>query len=119
MFERIKALMDRWGELKEVDRLSEHELDDLGMTRDQLRAFVQMPHDVGERVRHMGEIFGLSAEELQMNHEQWLEILSTCGQCTHRRECGQVLAKRGAQPEECGFCLNAGTFAAEAARPAA
>ncbi len=119
MFERIKALMDRWGELKEVDRLSEHELDDLGMTREQLRAFIQMPHDVGERVRHMGAIFGLSAEDLQANHDQWLEILTTCGQCRHRGECGHALAKRGTQPDEVGFCLNAQTFAAEAAQPAA
>ncbi len=119
MFERIKAMMERWGELKEVDRLSDHELDDLGMSREQLRAFVQMPHDVGERVRRMAEIFGLSAEELQMNHDQWIDILSTCGQCKHRGECAQVQAKRGAAPEECGFCLNAETFAAEAARPAA
>lgn len=120
MFERIKAMMERWGELKEVDRLSEHELEDLGMSREQLRAFIQMPHDVGDRVRHMAEIFGLSAEELQMNHEQWLEILSTCGHCKHRGQCSHVLAKgQEAHAEDCGFCLNAPTFAAEAARPAA
>lgn len=119
MFERIKSVMSRWGELKEVDRLSQHELDDLGMTREQLRAFVQMPQDVGARVRHMGEIFGLSAAELQMNHDQWVEILSTCGQCSHRRECSDVLAKRYAEPSDCDFCLNAATFAREAGRPAA
>ncbi|NBZ89621.1 DUF1127 domain-containing protein [Stagnihabitans tardus] len=119
MFERIKAMMERWNDLKEVDRLSEHELDDLGMTREQLRAFIQMPSDVGERVRHMGAVFGLSAEELQENHAQWIEILSTCGQCRHRGECAHLLAKRGAEPEEAGFCLNAETFAAEAARSAA
>ena len=115
MFERIKALMDRWGELKEVDRLFVYELEDLGMTREQLRAFIQMPHDVGERVRHMGEIFGLSAEDLQANHDQWLEILTTCGHCKQRNECAHKLAKRGTQPDEVGFCLNAQTFAAEAA----
>lgn len=120
MFGRIKTMMERWGALKEVDQLSDHELDDLGMSREQLRAFIQMPQDVGDRVRHMGAIFGLSPEELQMNHEQWIEILSTCGGCKHRAECSHVLAKgKDAQPEECGFCLNAETFTAEAARPAA
>ena len=37
MLERIRALVDRWRELKEIDALTDRDLDDLGMTRAQVR----------------------------------------------------------------------------------
>ena len=38
MFDRIKALTHRWQDLKEIAQLSQRDLDDLGMTRDQVEA---------------------------------------------------------------------------------
>lgn len=120
MFERIKALMGRWQDLKEVDSLSERDLDDLGMSRDQVRAFIRMPHDIADRVKHMAEIFGIGEEELHLNHESYVEILSTCGTCKERGKCSHLLAHAAtAKPADAGFCLNAETFAAQAAQPAA
>ena len=49
MFDRIKTLMTRWQDAKEIDALSERDLDDLGMTRDQVLAFSRMPADIADQ----------------------------------------------------------------------
>jgi hypothetical protein len=118
MFERIKALMERWHDIKEINALSDRDLDDLGMSRDQVQAFARMPRDVSERVAHMAAVFGLTDAELHMNHDAYLGLLSTCGSCRDRAQCAHVLARGPlATPAEADFCLNAESFAAQAARP--
>lgn len=114
MFDRVKALIARWQELKEIDALTDRDLDDLGMSREQVRAFARMPHDVPDRVLAMARIFGLSEAEVKADHARWLELLETCGHCGDRGACTLVL-ERGelTRPQECGFCLNAGSFAAQ------
>ncbi len=115
MFDRIKTLINRWNALKEVEALSEHELDDLGMTRDQVRRFVQMPADIADRVKHMAAIFGLSEADLHKDHEAYVALLETCGTCQDRRACSRVLGLGdAARPEMCSFCLNAESFASAA-----
>lgn len=113
MFERIKALIERWNDLREVDHLSDRELDDLGMTRGQVEAFVRMPHDVPDRVLAMARIFGLDEDEVKANHGEWLDLLETCGTCHDRGACALVL-ERGdlSRPAECSFCLNKDRFGA-------
>jgi uncharacterized protein YjiS (DUF1127 family) len=120
MFERIKALMERWHDVKEINELSERDLDDLGMSREQVQAFARMPRDITERVKHMAAIFGLSDAELQVNHDAYLEILSTCGNCRDRTKCAHLLAQGAdASPLEAEFCLNFDTFNARAEQPVA
>lgn len=120
MFERIKTLMQRWHDIKEINALSDRDLADLGMSRGQVEAFARMPRDISDRVAHMAAVFGLSNAELHMNHEAYLGLLSTCGTCRDRAQCSHVLARGAlATPAEAGFCLNAESFAAQAAHPAA
>ena len=120
MFERIKALMERWHDVKEINELSQRDLDDLGMSRDQVQAFARMPHDIGQRVKHMAAIFGISEAELQVNHDAYLEILSTCGYCRDRAKCAHLLAQGAdASALEAEFCLNYDTFNALADQPVA
>lgn len=115
MFERIKALIDRWNEVREVSALTDRDLDDLGMSRAQVEAFVRMPHDVADRVVAMARIFGLSEAEVKADHAEWLELLETCGTCHDRGACKLVL-ERGelSRPQECSFCLNSHQFEAKA-----
>jgi len=115
MFDRIKSLIDRWNEVREVNALTDRDLSDLGMSRGQVEAFVRMPHDVPDRVLAMAEIFGLSETEVKANHAEWLELLETCGTCHDRGACKLVL-ERGelSRPSDCAFCLNAHTFDAKA-----
>ena len=58
MFDRIRALIQHLHEVAEVNSLSDRDLDDLGMTRSQVRDFLNMPRDITERVTAMGRIFG-------------------------------------------------------------
>ena len=115
MFNRIKTLIDRWNEVREVGALSDRDLDDLGMSRSQVEAFVRMPHDVPDRVVAMARIFGLDEAEVKANHAEWLELLETCGSC-HDREACKLALDRGdlSRPQDCAFCLNAHAFDAKA-----
>ena len=115
MFDRIKALISRWNELREVGEMSDRELADLGMSRTQVEAFVRMPQDVPDRVLAMAEIFGLSQTEVQADHAEWMALLETCGTCHDRSACKHVL-ERGAlsRPADCSFCLNAHSFESKA-----
>ncbi|MEZ5797948.1 MAG: DUF6455 family protein [Paracoccaceae bacterium] len=111
MFDRIKTLLSRWHEIKEVEALSDRDLADLGLSRDQLRDFIAMPHDVADRVAAMGRIFGLSEATLQRDHAQWVDILSTCGHCADRGACALVLSKgQLSRPADATFCPNHDTF---------
>lgn len=117
MFDRIKTLLERWHEIREVAALSDRDIADLGMTRDQLAHFVRMPADVEDRVAHMAAIFGLSEGEVKANHAQWLDLLEVCGGCTDRVSCAHVLAKGAeAHSADCGFCHNRASFEALAHR---
>ncbi|WP_333818185.1 DUF6455 family protein [Tabrizicola sp.] len=117
MFNRIRALIDRLHEVQEVNALSDRDLDDLGMSREQVLGFLKMPRDISERVTAMGRIFGISEVELKRDHAQWVDLLTTCGHCADRAACAHLLAKgAGAQPSEAHFCGNRavfGTLAAE------
>ena len=111
MFERIRSLIDRLHEVQEVNSLSDRDLDDLGMSREQVLGFLRMPRDISERVAAMGKIFGLSEVELKRDHSQWVYLLTVCGQCADRAACAHVLAKGDkAQPSETHFCGNRATF---------
>lgn len=111
MLDRIRALIDRLHDVQEVNSMSDRDLDDLGMSREQVLAFVTMPHDVTERVIAMGAIFGLPEAELKRNHAQWVDLLSACGHCTDRTSCTRFLAKaEHGQASEATFCVNRGTF---------
>ena len=119
MFQRIKTLLHRWHDLAEVSALSDRELDDLGMTRDQLRAFLSMPKDIGQRVTAMAAIFGVSEVELKRDHSQWLDLLTVCGHCADRAACASELAKgEAAHAADCGFCGNRESFGDLRRRPA-
>lgn len=120
MFDRIKALLHRWHEVQEVEALSDRDLDDLGMSREQVRAFLTLPRDVGDRVAAMGAIFGIPEADLKRDHGLWLDLLETCGHCQDRGACAVALSQGDlTQPRDCGFCPNRGSFSDLAARQAA
>lgn len=112
MFDRIRTLIARLHEVQEVNALTDRDLDDLGMSREQVLDFLRMPRDISDRVTAMGKLFGLSETELKRDHALWVEVLSTCGHCADRAACTKLLALGDqAQPGEAGFCANRGTFA--------
>lgn len=117
MFDRIRLLIDRLHEVQEVASLTDRDLADLGMSRDQIMAFLRMPRDIGDRVTAMGAIFGLGEGDLKRDHALWVALLDTCGHCSDRAACARLLGSAGpAGPEAAGFCANTGSFRDLAAR---
>jgi len=115
MMERFRNFLLKWRELKEIEALTDRDLDDLGMTREQVQAFARMPVDTAERMATMARLFGVTAEELKRDYGQYLDMLCTCGTCRDRAACALVLDKGElARPSDCAFCPNASTFAAMA-----
>jgi Family of unknown function (DUF6455)/Domain of unknown function (DUF1127) len=117
MFDRIRALINRLHDVQEVNSLSDRDLDDLGMSREQVLGFLKMPRDISERVTAMGQIFGVPELELKRDHAQWVDLLTVCGHCADRNACSHVLVKgTAAQPSDAQFCGNRASFADLAAQ---
>ena len=112
MFDRIRSLIHRLHDVTEADALTDRDLTDLGISRDQLLAFLRMPRDITERVTAMAAIFGVPQADLKRNYPQWIDTLSTCGHCSDRAACHKFLDKgSAARPEEATFCGNRAVFA--------
>lgn len=111
MFHRIRNLIDRLHAVQEVNALSNQDLDDIGMSREQVLDFLNMPRDINERIIAMGRIFGISELELKRDHLQWVDLLTVCGHCADRGACARVLSKGdAARPSEAHFCGNRASF---------
>lgn len=116
MFERIQAMYAKWQEIREIQSLSSTELDDLGLSRAQIEFFARMPADVPDRMAQMASVFGLTEDQIKKDYTAYIDLLDVCGHCGARRACGKTLAHVAtAQPEDVGFCPNAGTYADMAA----
>ncbi|MFN4154856.1 MAG: DUF1127 domain-containing protein [Paracoccaceae bacterium] len=107
----LKTLLVRQRASAEVSALSDRDLTDLGLSRDQLRRFARMPADVPDRVIAMGAVFGLSEGALRRNHGTWSDLLDVCSSCPDRGACCLVLAKGNlANPRDAAFCPNRRSF---------
>lgn len=116
MLDRIRHFLKLWRQTQEIDALTDRDLADLGMTRDQVRDFSRMPADSAARMATMARLFGITEAELKQDHALYLELVATCGHCTDRAACALVLAKGDiARPSDCAFCPNGEVFAALAA----
>lgn len=114
MFNRIRRFFELARDADAVAALSERELADLGVSRDQALNLVSLPPDVPGRVAAMGRIFGLSEQELTRDRVAWRELLETCHHCRALPACRRFLGQRpggeGARHEAAGFCPNRASF---------
>lgn len=111
MFERIRHLMRKYRDLSEIAALSDRELADLGVSRDQAVSLASIPDDVAGRVTAMARIFGISETELLRDRAEWVELIETCGHCATLAECRRFMAggARGG-PGAVDFCPNKAHF---------
>lgn len=116
MLDRIFAFLDRWRQLQSVEAFTDRDLADLGLSRDQVRAFLSMPADVTDRVGHMARIFNVPDMALRASHADYLHLLETCAECRDRASCSLALSKGDiTRPADAAFCPNAPVFAARSA----
>lgn len=116
MLDQLRSLLRQWRDLGELDRLSDRDIADIGISRAELTEIVQLPQDSPERMAAMARVFGLTEAELKRDRGEYLELLEICGHCGHRGECGRALKHANSKtPADMDFCPNAGTYAAKAA----
>ncbi|MEY4981746.1 MAG: hypothetical protein RIR62_12 [Pseudomonadota bacterium] len=113
MIERVRDFLLKWRERTEIDALTDRDLRDLGLSRDQVRTIARMPADSAARMAAMARLFGITAAALTRDHALYHELLCACGSCKDRAACALVLDKGDlARPSDCAFCPNAQSFAA-------
>ncbi len=114
--DRLFAIFDRWRALRDVAQMTDRELEDLGMTRGQMADLMRMPADSAERMLKMAAVFGLTEDEVKAHHDEYMELLGTCGTCGARGPCARTLANPGADAAEQAshFCPNAGVYTVKA-----
>lgn len=112
MIEKLQRLFRQYRDLSEVATLSERDLADLGVSRDQAMQLAALPDDVPGRVTAMGRIFGLSEAELTRDRAVWTELLAVCQSCRELKSCRRLLDRAdAAAPADAGFCPNWTQFA--------
>ncbi|MCC5969429.1 MAG: hypothetical protein JJU15_05730 [Pararhodobacter sp.] len=112
MFEWIRQLAKRDSDTAAVAALGARDLADMGVSRDQALTLAAMPVAVSERVRAMGRVFGVSADELARDRRDWVQMVETCAQCRSTSQCRSFMLQDGHPgPNGAGFCPNRETFA--------
>jgi uncharacterized protein YjiS (DUF1127 family) len=106
MLERFKALIDRRRDLNEVDRLSSEELDDVGLSREELRMLVRTPVEVTDRQMEMARRFGLTREDFDKYRHDYATAVATCTHCSAVGDCRAFLADKEADAIWADFCPN-------------
>lgn len=113
MIERLRSIAKRHRDLRELSGLSDRDLADLGVSRDQARALAALPDDVPGRVAAMGRVFGVDEAVLHANRDGWNEMLETCAHCGALPACRRLMAENHkSATAAAGFCPNAPEFAA-------
>lgn len=115
MFERIREWRERARSVAEVAALSDLDLADLGLGRDQALKLAAAPADTVDRMEHMAAIFGIDADRLHADHNTMMALAETCADCRERRACASALSVEAERPgsvaaSECGFCANAADY---------
>lgn len=94
---------------QELKALADHELADLGITRDQI-AVLAHSDDAPELMRRMMERLGLSPELLAKHPGLKQHLERECSLCFSRSECRDWLKQDQAAAGYKEFCPNASTF---------
>ena len=107
----VQRFISRYRDLEAVAALSERELADMGLSREQAMHLASLPRDVPERVAAMARIFGVTEAELQRDRNEWLELLEVCDGCHELPACRRLMMLGDfATPGETGFCPNRDVF---------
>jgi hypothetical protein len=112
MMEQFLRAFRRSRDRQDIERMTEAELSDLGVTRTLMLELNTLPDDVPARVAAMGRTFGLSDEALLDDPESWLTLLVSCNHCAELPACHRFMARE--EPGTAGdvdFCPNASRLA--------
>ncbi|GAB4262243.1 MAG: hypothetical protein Kow0013_07590 [Pararhodobacter sp.] len=112
IIERLRGIARRHRDLRDLSALSDLDLSDLGVSRDQAVALAALPDDVAGRVTAMGRVFGVDEAHLHANRAAWIDMLENCAHCGALPACRHFMASPdGSAAEAARFCPNAAEFA--------
>jgi cytochrome c553 len=93
------------------------DLEELGLSRDQMQQIVDTPAAVAARLAQMAARHGLSEAELEAYRQDYAHLLAACAQCHDTGTCAQFLADPVATPDQATFCPNHADYTALATHP--
>ena len=111
-------ILERRRAHREIDAMELRELDEIGLSRAQLRQIVDTPDEVVQRMTLMAERHGLSDEELDELRQDYAHLLATCAHCHATGTCAHFLADPAATADQATFCPNHADYTALAVHPA-
>lgn len=117
MFDRVRAMLRKWQDAEAVAALDDRALSDLGVSRAEALTLARLPAEVPARMAAMAGLFGVEEGALQRNRAARLEATETCARCAQTTRCRRTLDRArvlegSVDAADCGFCPNAGRWAA-------
>ncbi len=115
MFEHLKEKLAQGREVREIEAMDARELDEIGLSRDDLISVAQTPNAVRERMEAMAAVHGVSASILNENRVDYVELLAKCRHCGQTAHCADFLGDARAAGDGADFCPNHSDYVALAA----
>ena len=106
MLQQFKDMIERRRLSREIETLSPSELDEVGVSRAELRALVATPGYVTARQTEMAHRHGITDAVLQEHRHDLVTAVVRCRNCAATDECAHFLADPGARGEGATFCPN-------------
>jgi uncharacterized protein YjiS (DUF1127 family) len=104
--EHVQAVNEHRRELQEIDALDDRAIEDLGLSREELRKVVTTTSAVAERMAAMARRHGLDPDQLDRFRHDYVHLLDTCAHCQATDLCAKYLADVSEGPLAAGFCPN-------------
>lgn len=104
--DHFHAVQERRRELRDIAALDPRALDEIGLSRGQLRRIAETPAAVNARMLEMARRHSLDPAKLEACRQDYAELLDTCAHCRATAACAAYLAEPSHGPYAAGFCPN-------------
>lgn len=106
MFERIKKWQAQTREFAKINRMSDVDLHDMGVSRNELQSIVGIGAEVDTRQMAMAHRHGLDSFDLRRHPQDLIASNQACAKCGHVGECASYLASDAPAVDSATFCPN-------------
>jgi uncharacterized protein YjiS (DUF1127 family) len=106
----LRAVRDRWTTASDVARLDDHEVADLGISRNELQAIVRAGTQPRRLMTAMMARIGVRPSDLRRISGLTREVERTCALCAEKRRCRRWLKAEQPSQDYRSFCPNAASF---------
>ncbi|MDE3027726.1 MAG: DUF1127 domain-containing protein [Paracoccaceae bacterium] len=115
MFELLKEKLAQAREVREIEAMDPRELDEIGLSRDDLINIAETPNAVCRRMEAMAAVHGIDAETMNQNRVDYGQLLAKCRHCGQTAHCADFLGDANVAGDGAEFCPNHSDYVALAA----